>query len=222
MSRKNTNIIPITKARSTKRFQTRSPFNRQSTTKTKEGGRSLLDLLHPVVIKCPGVPTKSGKRMGVDANCVEPRFIVGPVPPVYPEETNMMIELIRISLSESSQYSATLFTDCTVPISREQFYKPFSLVDDGRGAVYAFFNEEQVLYVGTTNTSVQSLLNQPTAAVVDSSWWPNWTSMRFLPLKSASDRLILEGLLILSLSPIANQKLGTAAVNQFLTELEGD
>lgn len=133
-----------------------------------------------------------------------------------------MIELIRTSLSESSQLSATLFTDCTKPISREKFLKPRGIFDVGRGCVYAFFNEEKALYVGTTDTSVQSLLNEPTAAVVDSPWWPNWTSMRLLPLKSASDRLILEGLLILSLAPIANQKPGTAAVNQFLKEVERD
>ena len=50
----------------------------------------------------------------------------------------------------------------------------------------------------------------------------SWTHIRFLPLTSASDRVILEDLLILSLEPISNQRPGAAVVRQFLTEMEGD
>ena len=106
--------------------------------------------------------------------------------------------------------------------SREQFLRSRGIVDDGQGAVYAFFNEQKAVYVGMTGSKFKSLLKEPSSPLAGAAWWPIWTHIRFLPLASASDRMILEDLLILSLEPIANQRPGAAAVRQFLTEMEGD
>lgn len=140
----------------------------------------------------------------------------------FPEETNMMIELIRNSLSESAGYSSTLFLDCTQPITRDKFLEPKGIVDDGLGCVYAYFNDEGAVYVGITGLRVKSRLKTPTSPHLEAEWWPSWTHMRFLPLKSASDRIVLEYLLILGLAPVANQKPGAMPIRHFLKELEGD
>ena len=239
MNSRNTNIIPITRTRSAKRGLTRYLADKLSKSVSEaeialQGaalcpdsgkGRDILALLRQDAnVNVPGVkpgylvdPAPNGGRYPDSFTA-----IVRPVPPVFPEDTNMMIEIIRISLSESSQLSATLFTNCTLPISREQFLRPSGIVDDGQGAVYAFFNEQKAVHVGITGSRVKLLLKTPTPTLVDAPWWPTWTHMRFLPLKSASDRVILENLLILSLAPIANQQPGAAVVEQFLTEMEGD
>ena len=189
MTCKNTNIIPIKNPRSAKRFLTRYFADKRSKTEAEDDGPSQSTALYPDAGKWQDMPKVPGKDASLNVPDVKPRSFVDPGPnvgrypdfstaivyavtPVFPEDTNMMVELIRISLSESSQLSATLFTNCTVPMSREQFLRPRSIVDDGQGAVYAFFNEQKAVYVGKTGSKVKSLLKAPTSPVVDAAWWP--------------------------------------------------
>lgn len=142
--------------------------------------------------------------------------------PVFPAMTNVMIEVIRLSLLDSTKYSATLFLDCTLPISRTSFFNTRDIFDDGKGCVYAYFNDQETLYVGTTGSHVKSNMKASASPHEKAAWWSSWTHMRLLPLKSANDRLILEHLLIFGLAPMASREPEATSVEIFLKEIVGD
>lgn len=115
--------------------------------------------------------------------------------------------ILRKSLGASSDVAKLWFEDRTEPKSREVFEAKGKLGDDGSGAVYAYFdNNNKALYVGLTSRKVKSRLHDVTSAHKNKPWWEQWKKMRFVQLSDDMDRQILEFLLIISYAPQFNEK----------------
>ena len=115
--------------------------------------------------------------------------------------------ILRKSLGASSDVAKLWFEDRTEPKSRDVFEAKGKLGDDGSGAVYAYFDKNNIaLYVGLTSRKVKSRLHDVTSPHKKKSWWKQWKTMRFVQLSDDMDRQILEFLLIISYAPQFNEK----------------
>jgi len=93
--------------------------------------------------------------------------------------------------------------------TREQWEAKGQLGDEGNGAVYMFFNaQDRAVYVGETGRTIKSRQHDENSPHKLAPWWPSWTKVLFVAVPDRTDRLTLELLLILGLSPEANEKPG--------------
>lgn len=121
----------------------------------------------------------------------------------------MMIptSILRKSLGAVADLAKIWFESRTELKARIIFEAKGQLNDDGTGAVYVYFNEnDEALYVGLTSRNVKARLHDQTSAHKQKLWWEQWQTMRFLQLSDDMDRQILEFLLILAYAPSCNQK----------------
>lgn len=89
------------------------------------------------------------------------------------------------------------------------------LEDNGNGAVYAFFrDDESCLYVGQTTQTLKQRANVRTSCHYQTEWWQYWHTLRFVNSKNQTDQLVLETLLILALSPPHNSKPAARQVSE--------
>lgn len=94
-----------------------------------------------------------------------------------------------------------------------------ALDDSGIGAVYAFFNERgECLYVGQTLQLLKARARLQTSRHLSQSWWPKWRRLRFVNISDRTDQIVLETLLILSLSPKHNTKPAARNIQQMFPE----
>lgn len=98
--------------------------------------------------------------------------------------------------------------------TREQWDAKGQLGDQGNGAVYVFFDaHDRAIYVGESGRTIKSRQHDETSPHKRAPWWPSWTKVGFVPVSDRTDRLTLELLLILGLSPEANEKPGSREIN---------
>ena len=110
---------------------------------------------------------------------------------------------IRTAVTQAGRWFMTHGTLRT----RNQWDARGRLDDHGQGAVYAFFGaDNRAIYVGETGRTIKSRQHDETSPHKLKPWWERWTTVRFVGVPDRTDRLTLELLLILSLSPEGNEK----------------
>lgn len=126
----------------------------------------------------------------------------------------METQALQKSIQSSADTARAWFLKRAVEKNRIDWETKNGLSDSGVGAVYAFFNEnDQCLYIGQTTQSIKSRANIETSRHYDKEWWPSWTKLRFVNIQNQTDQLVIELLLILSLSPQHNSKPSARIIN---------
>jgi hypothetical protein len=119
----------------------------------------------------------------------------------------MEAEIFRQSIASCISTARDWFLANAKRKSRDDWSMRGGLGDNGLGAVYAFFGQEsECFYVGQTTGSVKTRANFETSCHYETEWWEHWHELRFLNITNQTDQLVLETLLILSLSPKHNTK----------------
>lgn len=119
------------------------------------------------------------------------------------------IAQVRESLSRAAADANEWFSSAASESGREDFLARGKLIDDGSGAVYAYFDGDGLaLYVGEAGRPIKKRMHDKTSPHKTAQWWELWTSVRYLQIQDRTDRLALELLLILSLKPKFNLKPG--------------
>ncbi len=114
---------------------------------------------------------------------------------------------LRNAVGASADIAKLWFESRTEKKTRIVFEEKGKLGDNGKGAVYAYFNDkDQALYIGLTSRTVKSRLHDQTSPHKKKEWWSQWSYMRFVQLPDDMDRQVLEFLLILAYSPVHNEK----------------
>lgn len=117
------------------------------------------------------------------------------------------IEMVRQSLYVAAQAARGWYENRTAFVVRESFDSRGGLNDDGTGAVYSYFDEDNIpLYVGITSGKVKNRIYVKTSRHVDKPWWNRWKTMRFAQIADDVDRQLLEYLLIVAYNPSGNSK----------------
>ena len=99
-------------------------------------------------------------------------------------------------------------------VKKAQFKTTGGLKDAGTGAVYVYFRNKNVEYVGETSRKVKARMHDVTSPHKKAKWWPTWTHMRFLQISNRTDRLTLELLLVLGYLPKYNEKPGARSADE--------
>jgi hypothetical protein len=118
-------------------------------------------------------------------------------------------EGLRAALSHACSEVAILFMSETIPKSRDEYFAKGKLGDNGKGAVYAYFDcQGTALYIGESSRPIKRRMHDQRSPHKSAEWWVRWEFVRFMQVHNRTDRLVLELLLILSLRPIFNAKPG--------------
>lgn len=125
-------------------------------------------------------------------------------------------KVLRESLAQTASLGQKWFEDRTVVIDKKTFNLRDKMDDNGSGAVYVYYKNDQAVYVGETRRRVKARKHDQTSPHKDKSWWNEWTHMRFCQISDLTDRLYLELLLIVAYNPIVNKKPAAKEISDFL------
>jgi hypothetical protein len=130
------------------------------------------------------------------------------------------IPALRQAISRAAAEANAWFCAATSPQGRETYLAKGKLGDDGSGAVYVYFDENNVaLYVGEAGRPIKKRMHDQTSPHTTTEWWDSWTSVRFLQIQDRTDRLTLELLLILAMKPKHNSKPGPREFDSMFADL---
>ncbi len=119
------------------------------------------------------------------------------------------VEALRSVLGRATIKAERWFKSRATVRTRYQWEAKGQLGDQGNGSVYAFFDAQgHAVYVGETGRSIKSRQHDQTSPHKYARWWGRWTKVWFVALPNRTDRLTLELLLVLRLSPEFNVKPG--------------
>ncbi|MDP9686549.1 UNVERIFIED_ORG: hypothetical protein J2W82_000197 [Pseudomonas mohnii] len=125
---------------------------------------------------------------------------------------------LRQAIEDAASEAENLFFLNTEPKSRETYFERGKLGDNGKGAVYAYFNEDgKALYVGQAGRHIKLRQHDQTSPHKSKPWWETWVAVRFMPISNETDRITLEYLLIIALKPPYNSKPGPREIEAMFT-----
>jgi hypothetical protein len=122
---------------------------------------------------------------------------------------------VRKSLGKATSDARRWFNAASTPKDRGIYFAHGKLGDNGKGAVYAYFDKDQeTLYVGQAGRAIKRRMHDELSKHKLAKWWKSWETVRFVQLEDRTDRLTLELLLILALKPKYNSKPGAREISQ--------
>lgn len=119
------------------------------------------------------------------------------------------IAIVRQSLKKAAIDAMNWFSSDAASKGREDFLARGKHGDNGTGAVYVYFDENNsALYVGESSRHIKKRMHDQRSPHKTTEWWESWKTVKFLQVQDRTDRLTLELLLILALKPKFNSKPG--------------
>ena len=89
---------------------------------------------------------------------------------------------------------------------RDIYFQHGKLGDKGIGAVYVYLCNDQAVYIGEASRRIKARMHDQTSPHKKKMWWDSWDKVKFVNISNQTDRLTLELLLIIGLSPAENIK----------------
>lgn len=113
---------------------------------------------------------------------------------------------VKASLSAAAANARAWFESESKAISAPDFGKRSEKGKAPKCAVYVYYGPAGALYVGHTKRGLKARLYDQTSPHAKKPWWPQWKTVRYLPIKEETDRLVLEMMLVLAYQPPYNHK----------------
>ena len=113
---------------------------------------------------------------------------------------------LKSSLRLAATNARTWFESESTAISADEFGKRSEKGKAPRCAVYVYYGTAGALYVGHTKRGLKARIYDQTSPHAKKPWWSQWHTVRYLPIKEETDRLVLEMMLVLAYQPPYNHK----------------